>query len=218
MNRIYYYIVGLVLLLFFAACSSSRKMQDSSGATHRSVWETGESVVSSVNIGLSGGNGKNVKMGGSLRMERDDVIQLNATYILGLQVGTLEITKNNVLLVSRTTRQYAVVEYQELSVMLGRTVSFDDFQSIFWGEAKDLNVEGLKWKYGSFVELADKRLLPNDLDISFSKGSSSVDVSLQMSRYRYDKDWNRRTRVNTASYSRLTSDQIVKLISLILER
>lgn len=215
MKRIHYYIICVAVLIGMASCSSSRKVAvDAPGSG--SAWKTGENVVARANLKFKDSNGKGTSVGGTLRMKRDDVVQMNATYILGIQIGTLEMTRDSVLVVSRATRQYAVFGYQELSSLIGRNITFNDVQNIFWGEAEEFQVKGVDWKYGSFVELSDKRKLPGQLELRFVKGAQSIDVAMSFSNHKYEDGWALRTKVNTSNYTSLSVEQAVKIITLLI--
>lgn len=214
MKHIHYYIVLCLAILCMAACSSSRKVAVEK-ASVSSLWKDGESVVARSGVTLSDGRSKTIKLNGTLRMRRNDVIQLNVTYILGIQVGTMELTRDSVLLLSRATRQYVVMSYPELSAIIGRTVTFDDMQNIFWGEAKDFAVRGVDWKYGSMSAMEDGRTLPGELSMSFSNASSKVAVSLKLSKHAYNDAWARRTSVKS-SYERLSPEQAMRLIMMLM--
>ena len=216
MKLVYYYIIGVLVLIGLASCSSGRKAAQDKLAVS-SEWKAGESVVARANIRFEHSKGKNSSVGGGLKMKRNDVVQLNLTYILGIQIGTLELTPDSVLIVSKATRQYAVFDYSELSELLGREISFNDLQSIFWGEADRFEVKGMQWKYGSFSSLQDGRRLPEELSLKFSKGSDSVGLSMSMSNYRLEQNEIVHTKINTSNYTRLTVDQVLKMITLLLE-
>lgn len=198
-----------------ASCSSSRKaiMGNAAGET---VWKSGECVVAKANIGIADSKGKGTAIGGTLRMKRDDVVQLNATYVLGIQVGTLELTKDSVLVVSRVTRQYASFDYSELSSLLGRKISFEDFQDIFWGEGKELNLNGFEWTYGNFAKMTDNRKFPSEMEMKFANKGSSVNITFAFSNYRYDEDWSVRTKFNASGYANLSIEQVVQIIALLI--
>lgn len=120
-------------MVILAACSTSRKVAgDVSPSKQKVAWKTGECIVAKTSIHLSDNTKKlDVSVNGTLRMKRDDVVQLSATYLFGIQVGTLEITPEAVTIISRATRQYAILSYEELSSLTGRALSFDDLQDIF---------------------------------------------------------------------------------------
>ena len=202
-------------VLSFAACSSHRKAVVEK-VPETSTWKSGESVTARVSVSLSGMGTRNVKLNGTLRMKRDDVIQLNLTYIFGMQIGTMELTRDNVLLVSRMTRQYVVLSYPELSSLLERTVTFDDMQHIFWGEARDFAVKGVDWKYGTFSKMSDERVLPGELSMTFSGGSMTLGLSMKLTKHSYDDSWTKRTSVKTSTYEKLSYDQALKLVTMLM--
>ena len=85
MKPVYYYIIGVLAVIGIASCSSGRRtVQDKLSVT--SEWKTDESVVARANVRFEPSKGKGANVGGVLRMKRDDVIQLNLTYILGIQI------------------------------------------------------------------------------------------------------------------------------------
>ena len=215
-KKVYYYIIGILAIIGMTSCSSGRRTaQDKFSVT--SEWKKDESVVARANVRFEPSKGKGASVGGVLRMKRDDVVQLNLTYILGIQIGTLELTPDNVLIVSKATRQYSVFDYSELSEFVGRKIIFDDLQSIFWGEADRFDVKGLQWKYGSFTTMQDGRRLPEELSIEISKGTESVGISISMSNYKFEQNEVLRTKINTSNYTRLAVDQVLKMINLLLE-
>lgn len=215
MKGTHYYILYIAVFLLLASCSSSRKaiMGDKAGGA---AWKSGECVVAKANIGFADSKGKGTAIGGTLRMKRDDVVQLNATYVLGIQVGTLEITKDSVLIISRATRQYATFDYSELSSLLGRKISFEDFQDIFWGDGRNLRFNGFEWSYGAFAKLEDDRKLPAEMELKFASNVSSVKISLAFSNHKYDDDWSVRTKFNASGYANLSIEQVVQIIALLI--
>lgn len=219
MKHIRYYIVAMVAILFMAACSSSRKASNSSYKdVPVSTWKVDECVTAKANIRIGTDKGKGVSVGGTLKMKRDDVIILNATYIFGLQIGTMELTRDSVLVVSRYTRQYIRMTYPELSALIGREVTFKDMQDIFWGEAEEFRIKSVEWKYGSFVRMEDERRLPEQLDLAFAHGATSLEMSLTLSRHKYETGWNTRSSFNTANYEQLSPEQIKKLVTMLVGR
>lgn len=219
MNRIHYYIVALAAILFMASCSSSRKASVSGRKdVPASMWKADECVTAKANIRIHTDKGKGVSVGGTLRMKRDDVILLNATYIFGLQIGTMELTREHILVVSRYTRQYVRMTYPELSALIGSDVTFRDMQDIFWGEADAFSVRSVEWKYGSFAKMEDDRRLPGQLDVTFARGATAMGMSLTLSRHKYDGGWNTRTSFNEAGYEQLSPEQLRKLMAMLLGR
>ncbi|MBQ5392485.1 MAG: DUF4292 domain-containing protein [Bacteroidaceae bacterium] len=206
------FITAMVIL---AACSTSRKVAGDGPVSKQKVaWKTGECIVAKTNIHLSDNTKKlDLSVNGTLRMKRDDVVQLSATYLFGIQVGTLEITPEAVTIISRATRQYAILSYEELSSLTGRALSFDDLQDIFWGEAKKSKINGFEWKYESFSQLPDNRPIPSEIIFNVKSGAMSVNLDLEMQNHRMEEGWSTRTSFNQSSYTRLKSAEIIKIIS-----
>ena len=64
-------------------------------------------VTAKLNMTLESG-GKHVNVGGTYRLKRDEVIQLNLTYtmIFTVNVGTLELTPDYLLVVDRLNKRF----------------------------------------------------------------------------------------------------------------
>lgn len=77
--------------------------------------------------------GKDVSVGGTLRMKRDDVVQLSLTF-LGFEVGRMEFSPNEVLLIDRYNHQYVRATYSDVSFLRQAGLDFNALQALFWGE------------------------------------------------------------------------------------
>ncbi|MDE5560375.1 MAG: DUF4292 domain-containing protein [Bacteroidaceae bacterium] len=208
----------MAVLFVTASCSTGRKAAKTTPHVVTSAWKAGDAVVSKANVRITDAKGKSAGLNGTLKMKYGDVVQLNLTYLLGIPVGTLELTQDSVLIVSRVTRQYSRIGYEELSARLGRDVTFAGIQSMFWGEATDLMLTGFEWKYGTFVKLSDDRRLPGRMDLSVSRADVSVSLSLDTPSYKYDDAWISRTAVNGSAYTRLTAEELFNVVLSLLGR
>ncbi|MBR3529860.1 MAG: DUF4292 domain-containing protein [Bacteroidaceae bacterium] len=81
-------------------------------------------------------NGKSISTSGSLKMKKDDVIQISLVDpIVGIaEVGKMEFTKDHVLVIDRFNKQYFDVPYEEVSFLKRANVDFNTLQSLFWNE------------------------------------------------------------------------------------
>ena len=77
--------------------------------------------------------GSSLSAGGTLRMKRDDVVQLSLTF-LGLEVGRLEFTPDGVLIVDRMNKQYVRAAYTDVSFLRQAGLDFYTLQALFWNE------------------------------------------------------------------------------------
>ena len=79
------------------------------------------------------GLGKSLSANGTLRMKRDDVVQLTVTF-LGVEVGRMEFTPQDVLILDRINKQYVRAAYSEVSFLKKAQLDFYALQSLFWNE------------------------------------------------------------------------------------
>lgn len=79
--------------------------------------------------------GKSLSCNGRLRMKRDDVVQLSLTLpLIGTEVGLLECTPTEVLLIDRFNKRYIRGTYADVSFLAQTGLDFYSFQSMLWDE------------------------------------------------------------------------------------
>lgn len=73
---------------------------------------------------------QNLSVGGTLKMKRDDVVQLSLT-VLGIEVGRLEFTPKDVLIVDRVNKQYVRARYDQVAFLQTADLDFYAFSRCF---------------------------------------------------------------------------------------
>lgn len=140
-------ISGLLLVtaLVLSGCKSSKTVQsgkmpdavpafDVNAYKNRVVARSARPSALTARLALTLKAGtKEISVNGSLRMQRDDVIQLSLTF-LGMEVGRMEFTQQDVLLVDRFNKQYVRVPYGELDFLQRARLDFEALQALFWNE------------------------------------------------------------------------------------
>ena len=89
-------------------------------------------ITAKTNVDLALG-GKQVTVNGSLKMKRDALIQLSFTF-LGFEVGRVEFTPTEVLLIDRANKRYVRGNYDDVSVLKEASLNFTTLQALFWNE------------------------------------------------------------------------------------
>lgn len=81
-------------------------------------------------------NGKSVSTNGTLRMKKDEVIQISLMDpLLGImELGQLEFTQDRVLVIIRIKKEYVEVPYSDISMLKTVNVNFNSLQSLFWNQ------------------------------------------------------------------------------------
>ena len=137
----YFLLTALASLAFLTSCRTLQNAQKpSAGAAQQSQEQqykvakaqTAQCVTAKINMDVDA-DGKQISCGGSLKMKRDDVIQLSLTF-LGFEVGRLEFTPKDVLVVDRIHRQYSRAAYSEVDFLRQAGLDFYALQSLFWNE------------------------------------------------------------------------------------
>lgn len=135
-------VLTVLTVLMLTGCKTSSSIQKGEKQSTTSAEMYKEKVVANnqtskaitakmkINIVM---NDKDISLGGNLKMMRDDVIQLSLTF-LGMEVGRMEFTKDNVLIVDRVHREYARVPYSKIDFLNAASLDFYALQSLFWNE------------------------------------------------------------------------------------
>lgn len=144
MRRVYFYWFSVLLMVFAASCSSSRDMKKGAAIGNLSEAEYMEELISrspawdavtakmSLAVDL---NGKGpAKVSGTLRMKRDEVIQLSIAPFLGIEVARAEISPDGVLVMDRMNKRYVQVSFDELKNLAKADLDFHTLQALFLNE------------------------------------------------------------------------------------
>lgn len=145
-----------LVIFALASCRSSKKAanetpatpgigtiitpNDNDNATERQKKDniaTGTNFTARVKISITQDK-KNVSTTGTLRMRYNDVIQITLTDpIIGIaEVGRMEISPDNILIIDRINKRYVNTTYEEFGALKDNDITFEAIQSLFWEEAQ----------------------------------------------------------------------------------
>lgn len=123
-----------------------------------------KTVTAKLGLQLVAGS-RDVSIGGSLRMKRDDVIQLSLVFLGLFDVGCMEFTPDYILVMDRMNHQYIKVNYKEVDFFRESGLNFQVFQSLFWDELFLLEEQGNKIKDSHFqVTRAEQQVTLTNTD------------------------------------------------------
>ena len=151
-------------------------------------------------------------LGGTLRMKRDDVIQLSLVTFGILEVARIEMTPDYFLLIDKMGKRYVKASYGDVPFLRSQKVDFDMIQSYFWDE-QTRDVPG--WERSDFVAVADRRL-PTRHNITIQSGSRTVKAALTLSSLSTDANWQTRTEV-PSRYAQVPVDELLSRILNLLK-
>lgn len=195
-----------LLLLLIASCKSSAPGSSSSGIKSMEEIKIMEEVIKnspsfetfSSKMRLTAVlGGKETSVNGSLKMKRNELIQLSVAPILGIEVARIEITKDSVLILDRINRQYIYVPISALSFLANGDMNFYTIQALFFNELflpgnqkvtdSDIPAFSLK-KDGDKLLIKSKKT--KKIDYRFTADEESRLINTRISAYsKYTLDW-----------------------------
>ena len=89
-------------------------------------------IRAKVNVALE--SGSRLSASGTLKMKRDEIVQITLTAILGIEVGRLELTPEFLLIVDRINHQYVKAVWDGVPQLRDAGINFYTFQALFWDE------------------------------------------------------------------------------------
>lgn len=93
-----------------------------------------QNIVGDINFTITTG-GDEISVPGSLHMRKNQVIRLQLFIpILGTEVGRLEFTPEDVLIMDRMHKEYVKADYSEVSFLKKNGISFYSLQALFWNQ------------------------------------------------------------------------------------
>lgn len=136
----------LCALLVAASCGTKKQAMDSAGGTEADLAPLQNIVqtinanrydetyaTAKINLSLITGD-KNVSLGGTLRMKRDDVIQISLVTFGILEVARVEVTPEYFMAVDKVGRQYLKAAFQDVPFLKTAGIDFHTLQALFWDE------------------------------------------------------------------------------------
>lgn len=136
-----------LLATMLTACTATKQAVKQSDTTNtigtaprnQFVYEVAAKAVKTQNVTAKisadvNAGGKEVSLGGTLRMRRNEVIRLQLTFLGIAEVGTIEFSPNGVLIIDRLHKQYVRARYDQVDFLKVAGLDFYALQSLFWAE------------------------------------------------------------------------------------
>ncbi len=169
-------------------------------------------LQANMSMTLKSGN-KSIKLTGSFRAKRDDVIQMNLVYtvfILPVNVGTLEITPTDILVLDRMGKRYCRVAYEDVAQFKKYGIDFQYLQNLFWGDGEEISGANISCTYDSWTNLSLGRF-PADMTFTVRSRSKSATAVMQLTDIQESDQWNNRTSVGN-KYTPVSLDAVMNAI------
>lgn len=136
----YIYLYVAIATLLLSACSATRTATKTPMIGNLSGQAYAEKVIEQaprwntlngkVTLNLKTQGKKDIKVNGTLRMKRNESIQILVTPLLGIEMARLEITPQGILAIDRMGKRYAQADFASLGLEIG----FETIQALFLNE------------------------------------------------------------------------------------
>ena len=138
-------IAVVLLALVVVSCSTtkvSKKADFIGGLTEMEYWENAisnhdeigkEGLTAKMSLALDI-SGKTIKVSGTMRVKKGEVVQLSVAPLLGIEVARAEISPNGVLVIDRMNKRYVRVSFDELQELTNAQLDFYSLQALFLNE------------------------------------------------------------------------------------
>ncbi len=150
-NKSLIYIALFSLSFLLASCGTSKSSTSdmtsitgqnlSSGSTAeqkidylRMVYDNevyAKNISSKIKFTLSSGE-KDLTVGGSLKMRKDEVIRIQLTPFGIMEAGRIEFTPDYVLIMDRMNKEYIKADYSKVAFLQENGLDFYALQALFW--------------------------------------------------------------------------------------
>ena len=91
------------------------------------------SISSKIKLTVNTGS-KDLSIGGSLKMKKDEVIRIQITPFGLMEVGRIEFTKDYVLFMDRINKEYVKASYSDVEFLQENGLDFYALQALFWNQ------------------------------------------------------------------------------------
>lgn len=90
-------------------------------------------ISANAKVRITGMGGKDLSANGKLQMKRNQMVRISLR-MLGFEVGVMEFTPTDVLVIDRFNKQYVRAAYNEVGFLRQAGLDFYSLQALFWNE------------------------------------------------------------------------------------
>lgn len=144
MSRKITVILWVAMVVLLASCSSTKSLKPKSSIEGMTETEFVQNVIvnaggwdaltakMSLAVDLEGKGA--TKVGGTLRIKKDEVIQMSIAPFLGIEVARAEISPDGILVIDRMNKRYVEVSFAEVKALAHADLDFHTLQALFLNE------------------------------------------------------------------------------------
>lgn len=166
---------------------------------------------------------KRASTGGSIRMKRDEIIQVRLVALI-VEIGRLELTPDYLLFQNRYDKEYVKVAWADVPELKAAGADFNTLQQLFWGEypgaEKGLTLKldkttSLRLDYADWSKLGkqNKQRFPGQMTLTINSGKKSYGGIFKYSSIQADETLEVQPTTISSSYKQVALEQILKQLT-----
>ncbi len=216
-------IIGVFVTLL-AACRSSRHAQkqedgvSGSGKTEvvkpEKIRKNTEVTALQAKMDMTLRQGKkSINLSGTYRVKRGEVVQLNLVYsvlFVSVNVGTLELTPDHILVVDRIGKRYCKVAYDEVPQLRQNSIGFSDMEALFWGDKGDVKGKSVSCTYSAWTKLSQGKF-PSAMNLMLKMGQKEGKADIKLNNFRETDKWDFPTEPGS-NYQRVSLSTVMNAL------
>lgn len=202
-----------------SACGTSKKLADTTVSTTTSTTSNAgisststpsspipvARFVSDIDLSIDFG-GDSYSLDGKLCMKRDEVVRLTLTFMGFVEVGTIEFTPDNILIVNRIGKEYTRMPYNASDILVKNNITFANIQAMTVDKLYAADGKAIK---DSGLDTALANMLNSNL-----KNGKQVGIKLKIGKPDTKRDFDTYTTVKQ-SYTEVPAQLLItKLMSV----
>lgn len=171
------------------------------------------------------GQTKTNSVGGTLRMRRDEIIQLSLTKF-GIEGVRILFAPDSLTIIDRMNHRYATTTYDQISQILGgKTLTFADIQAFFWND-RQLASESARVMVAAlipfqldierkgFTRIRDYRIA-EQTKLRAAADGKGLDIALNLTKININYGWKANTKV-PSGYQKMESEYLTQLLPVLI--
>ena len=144
MSRKIIVILWVAMVMVLVSCSSTKSLKSTHSIEGMTETEFVQNVIQNaggwdaltakMSLALDWEGKGATKVSGTLRIKKDEVIQLSIVPFLGIEVARAEISPDGILVIDRMNKRYVEVSFAEVKALAHADLDFHTLQALFLNE------------------------------------------------------------------------------------
>lgn len=168
-----------------ATAEKKTTKKESEGQKRQEI--TVERFVSDLSVSVTMDSNK-YSLGGKISMKRGEVMRINLTFMGFVEVGILEFTPENILIVNRIEKEYTRMPYDAFDALRKNNITYANMEYLAWQKLYNTTSDDMQE-----LDKAIENLINTNL-----KGGKNVKVRIKVGKPDTSRDFDTQTKLKSS--------------------